>query len=64
MDTINNIRLTDEPPETTVAAEVEMTMTHDPIDVDEGEDRGPNAWLTVAASGCECPEFCLLDHDN
>ena len=64
MDVINNIRLTDEWPGTTVAAEVEMTMTHEPIDVGEGEDREPNAWPIVAASGCECPEFCLLDHDN
>ena len=39
----------------------------EPIDTEEHvgpADRVPDAWLAPAAPECECPSFCLLDHDN
>jgi hypothetical protein len=41
-----------------------MKTAPDAIDMSEAGDRVPEAWLRSTGVECECPEFCLVDHNN
>jgi hypothetical protein len=65
MQTINNIRLTDERLEAeSPFRRTDMETASDAIDTLEPDDRVPAAWLRSTRVECECPEFCLVDHNN
>ncbi len=41
-----------------------MKTATDAIDTSQAGDRVPEAWLRSTGVECECPEFCLVDHNN